>query len=369
MSRTLVSSAIGELGRQIGLDPTNITAHRTYILGWINDTRQTIYELPYPLKAAEFTSQVRLYQSVTAGTITPSANGREVTGSSTSFTSDLIKPYNCWYITIDGRYYQIDNVVSDTVLELRVPYAGTATAAGQSYRSYRRYIPLEYWTNKISVLREHSQPLELSQLSLQEKEYYYINDGPGEIQDYPSGYTLWGSQDIPIRTTYTVSADKNNTEVTGASGTTFLDDNLGPGDTLQISSTAFTVQKVTSQTTLDTMQIFHADVSGLASTGIQQDRPYMELLPQPDKNDVLTLWGHRKYYPLNADNDTIEDGWWLAVRAGVIKLGWEYLKRPITEKESLFQQALQRLLRDQVYHTKYKRIRPNMSGGRYSGYF
>ena len=368
MSRKLVATAIGELGRQIGLDTTNVSAHKEYVRGWINDIRETIYELPHELKAAEYTTQVRLYASITAGTVTPSANGREVTGSSTTFTSDLLKPYNCWYIKIDGRYYQIDNATSDTVLQLRVPYAGTATASGQSYRAYRRYIPLEYWTNKIKILREHSQPLDLSQMSLQEKEYYYMEDGPGEIQDYPTGYTLWGSQDIPIETTYTVSADTFGTEVTAASGTTFLDDNLGPGDELWVGTTAYTVQKVTSQTTLNTVQKFSADASGVAATARQANRPYMELIPQPDKNDLITLWGYRKYSPVNSDNDYLEDGWWMAIRAGVIKLGFEYLKRPIAEKEQLFQQALQRLIREQVYHNKYKRIRPNL-GGRYSGYF
>lgn len=305
---------------------------------------------------------------MTAGTITPSANGREVTGSGTSWLTNLTKPYQAWYMYIDGRQYQVDFVNSNTLLTLRVPYAGTATAAGASYQAFRKYYPLEYYADKLHYVKEHSQPVELSKLSLQEKEYYYMNDLPGEIQDYPSGYVLWASQDIPIQTTYTVSADANGVEVTAASGTTWRDDDLGPGDELTISSTAFTIQRITSQTTLDLIQKISTDVSGLAATGTQKDRTFVEFVPMPNKNDVMTLFGYKKAFPLHSDNDYIEEGWWGAVRAGVIKRGFEYLKRPIGEKEDLYQQALQRLIRDQTTRSKFTRIRPSISG-RYSGYF
>src|SRR3990167_1087507 len=115
-----ISEAITELGEQIGLDTTVITAHKERVRRWTSDIREQIGELPYALSALQFELQLRTFRSVTANvTVSTGALTTEATGSGSAFTTDLVEPYSTWVMLYEGREYQIDNVQSATVLTLR----------------------------------------------------------------------------------------------------------------------------------------------------------------------------------------------------------------------------------------------------------
>src|SRR3990167_9781004 len=115
--RKSFSDAVTELGEQIGLDTVNVSAHETRVQRWINDIRESIEELPYDFKSLQYVGQLRTYVHATAGTVAVSADSKEVTGSSTTWTSEISKPYNQYWITIaSGHSYRVQHVVDDTHL-------------------------------------------------------------------------------------------------------------------------------------------------------------------------------------------------------------------------------------------------------------
>jgi hypothetical protein len=339
------------------------------VRGWINDIREQISEMPYNFKALQFTHQIRLYGVVTAGTVTTSANGREVTGASTTWTTTISKPYNAWQVKFDNRFYKIENIVSDTIMVLAEPLpGGDSTAGGASYKAHQKFYPLPYDVQKLWYVKEQQTPKELRYVDPIEKEYYFSDENPGAISTYPEGYTTWGSQDVGTETTYADCVAASSGYTVTCSGESLLDDNLKPGDLFTLSATSFTVNRVIGSDTLLTQQIISKSVTSTAKAS-NNHGTYIEFSPPTNINDIVTLYGYRKTYPLHGDNDVLEEGWYPAVRAGVIVRGWEYLKRPIAEKRDIYNKAIQQLVRSQVTaHNRFSRIKLRIPR-RYTGYF
>jgi len=366
--RKRFDDAITECGEIIGLDVANITAHEARVARWINDTREAISELPYNFLALQSVVQLRTYTFVTAGTIAVSSNGVEVTGSSTNFDGDLDKPWNRWWLSISSSggstMYRIANVVSDTICELEVPFANTATGSvsGLSYIISQLYYPVPYAFRTITLAREGLGSNEVGYRDPIEFDYY------GRSGSFPEVFTIRDTQDTPVETVYTGVSSTANSTILSAEGT-FLDDGLQPGDEIRFLTTAFALKRVLSQTSLELLQAPITTTGDTTATARTGNRHLIQFSPNIDQNNVITLIGYRKVFPLSNDRDLIEDGWWDAVRAGVIVKGYEFLKRPSGEKVALYNEALKKLIRNQkLSFSRIPRLKP-LIGNRYSGKF
>ena len=365
-----ISEAITELGEQIGLDTTVITAHKERVRRWTNDIREQIGELPYDLSALQFELQLRTFRSVTANvTVSTGALTTEATGSGSAFTTDLVEPYSTWVMLYEGREYQIDNVQSATVLTLRAGYIGSSSSSGAA-TFYRKYNPIPFMVNRLVLVKDQGQELDLPHIPVNESESYFPSHS---IEGYlPEGYHIWGNQEIGVTKEYMdVGGNADSYTASAVATANFYSDGVTPGTLFQVSSTAFTVKRILTPNRLLLEQSISSSIgSNGSATAINQNRVFMTFLPVYASAGLFNLKGLKKVSPLYNDDDWIEDGWWSAVRAGVIVRGYEYLKRPIGEKQALYQAALQNLIREQrLAESRFGRIRPKMNPGRYSGYF
>lgn len=233
---------------------------------------------------------VPLYQD---GTSTFTLNSRNVTGSSTLYTTSM-KGYKIK--GPDGAWYRIASVASSTSLYLSQPYQGaTSTISSNIWKDEYRLHP--------EVLSIGGFVDYMLNGSMQETWPRNMKDSypnPSYV-DIPDTFTVIGRD--PVTTVYstgTVSATINTSTWTGVG--TLWQANLEPGMQFVVGAYTYTVRRVNSDTELETYQLAVLAASGAtyAATG---KNCIVVRFKQPTSQRIVSYWYWAKDYPLFNDND------------------------------------------------------------------
>ncbi len=225
-------------------------------------------------------------------------NSRNVTGSSTSFTSAM-KGYSIK--GPDGAFYQIASVVSTTSLILRSPYQG----ASGSLSTYIWQTDYELCPEVLTVGGFIDYEL---QGSMRETWPRNMQDSFGNRSEpsVPDVYTVIGRNALTtVYSTGTLSVTANTNTWTGV-GTSWMA-NVKPGMTLVVGSYTYHIKSVNSDTELETYQLAVVTVAGLTYSIYSKNTIKVRFkLPTTQRLVKYSYWA--KDYPLINDND--ED--WIA---------------------------------------------------------
>lgn len=211
-----------------------------------------------------------------------------------------------------GWYFQVPSItpasfyrviaVSGSTLTIDTAYQGPTNSSIAYYlRGFDWLLPSEL----------EGMP-KLAELGTSEIPLYSMLTRPSEIPDSrgkPTKGIIWS--DDPIGTTYTTGtlSGTTSTRILTGSGTSWLS-NVMAGDQVEIvvGSTTYKyhVQSIQSDTSLTLYQFLQTSPSASTYTIRNQFSRYIRLSPTPDFPYVMAIYGQRRWYPVNHDNDIDE---------------------------------------------------------------
>lgn len=233
------------------------------------------------------------------GTATFTVDSRSVTGSGTSWTSDM---KGRKILGPDGAYYKIASVTNSTTLILSQPFQGSTTS-GSTYQIWKDEYVLYPEVLSIGGFVDYQLQDVMNEAWPRNMKASYpkpVNTG------LPSVYTVIGRR--PLSDTYstgTVSGTINTKTLTGV-GTAWLS-NIEPGYQLVIGSYTYHVKAVNSDTEIELYQQLVVALSGSTYSAVGKNASIVRFL-SPTTQRIVNYWYWAKDYPFVNDND--ED--WIA---------------------------------------------------------
>lgn len=317
---------VSAIARDAGLDPDRNTQDKQNIIGWINDTRREIYDLPVNLSYLQFSGEIAGVANVTAGTVAATNGNAEVTGTSTSWASGMAGRY----ISIGSDQWQRISYVPDTThLFLESPFAGTTVAAG-SYKIWKKYYALPAKAARVTRIVDYTQ--RVNPLAYYDPQEFYERYGFGDNFAEPMAYTQFLTSDLAEgyqgSTVYTA--------VTATSGSPFVDFPAGsnligsvfPGDRMVISATSMVVDRVLSNTKVAFKNYLGLSSATLSATALAVDRLLVAFYPGLNDTRVYAFDGYAQVYELSNNADLVEKGWYSAVLKGAVAKAFGYVRDP-----------------------------------------
>jgi len=234
------------------------------------------------------------------GTITLTNASQTVTGSGTTFTSEM---KGRKLIAPNGESYRISSYVSTTSLILDKPYQG-ATAAGASY---------SIWQDEYSLYPDVRVVGGFIDFSLSQTMTEALNNRMKESYSNPSYvdrtdvYSVIGRETLSTSySTGTVSGTINTGVITG-SGTSWLA-NVQPGFEILIGTVRYHVKNVNSDTEIELYQLLASTVAALSTYAAVGKNAAKVRFNAPSSAKLVSYWYNAKDYPFVNDSD--ED--WIA---------------------------------------------------------
>ena len=317
---------VSAVARDAGLDPDRNTQEKVWIIGWVNDVRREIANLPVRFSALEFSGEMVGVANVTAGTVNVTNLKAEVTGSSTAFVTAMAGRY----ISVGSEAWQrISYVTDSTHLTLESSWNGD-TATSQTYKIWKRDYSLPAKVQKVLRLVDLSD--KENQVAYKDPSEFYQDFGFGDSFSTPlDAYTQFGSSDLAdayvgstIFTGVTVSAGSPLVDISSAGWVTAL----APGDRLLIgnatTSTAFFVDRVLTDTRLALTHAPTISTGTTSATAHSLDRTVIRVYPANNETNVWHYEAVKKLYDLFDNADILEDGWYNAVRKGAVARALAY---------------------------------------------
>ncbi len=341
---------VSAIARDAGLDPDRNANDRLNIIGWVNDSRREIYELPNHLEALDFSGEIVGAAVVTAGTISATQGNAEVTGASTAFTSAM----NGRFLSVNGAPWQKISFVSDTThLTLESGWNST-TQSAVPYKIWKRFYELPPKAAKVERVFDYSSP-DQPQLAYYDPQEFYSRFGLGDSFGEAEAYTQFQSSDFGdaylASTVYTsVSATANSPiiDFTGASliGTVFPGDRLKLGDST--TSTAFAVERVLTNNKISLKNYISISSSALSATALSMDKLMVAFYPALNNTKVYAFDGVRQLHDLSNNSDFLEKGWYSAILKGSVAKAFGYVRDPRedTKKQEYSSETI-KLIRNQ----------------------
>ncbi|MDD4892388.1 MAG: hypothetical protein PHH73_00115 [Candidatus Rickettsiella isopodorum] len=269
------------------------TTEKASIKNWVNLTYRNfqIKSNWYWRKRYDILQLTPLYKD---GTIDVTQNSRNIVGSGTAWTSDMVGRY----IKLSGgtSFYKIIAVSSATSITIDQSYIDD-TATSQSYYIWKRFYTLPYDVDELLDMY-----LDLNGEPLNSEKFY-----TPFVQGDPSRYIKAGIDPTVVTyTTGTVSGTVNTKTITGV-GTNWIA-NVKAGDLFTPNGgSTYNVLSVDSDTQLTLVQNLTATVTALATYSIQrQDLIQIEFDGIPTEARNIHFSYLKKTFDMMNDNDEPE---------------------------------------------------------------
>lgn len=317
---------VSAIARDAGLDPDRNTQDKQNIIGWINDTRREIYDLPVNLSYLQFSGEIAGVANVTAGTVAATNAAAEVTGTSTSWTSAMAGRY----ISIgDEQWQRIAYVADTTHLFLESKFAGS-TITGSSYKIWKKYYALPAKVSRVTRIVDYTQ--RVNPLAYYDPQEFNERYGFGDNFAEPLAYTQFSTSDLADGYLGSTVFDP----VTATSGSPLLDFPAGsnligsvfPGDRMVVSSTALVVDRVLSNTKVAFKGYLGLSSATLSATALSMDRLLVAFYPGLNDTRVYSFDGYAQVHELSNNADLVEKGWYSAVLKGAVSKAFGYVRDP-----------------------------------------
>lgn len=329
--------AVSAIARDSGLDPDRVSQDKQNLIGWINDVRREIYDLPQHLSTLDFTTEIVGSTVVTAGTVSATNGNAEVTGVGTSFATTM----NGRMISIaSGPWQRISYVTDTTHLSLESGWQATTTSTAP-YKIWKRDYALPPKVSRITRIIDYSAP-QRGPLTVYDPQEFYTRFGLGDTFTDPISYTQFMSSDrgddYLSSTVYTGVTATANSPIVDFNGATLIG-TLFPGDRIKIgdstTSTAFAVEKVLTNTKIALKNYLGISSAALTATAMSVDRLMVQFYPSLDNTKLYMVEGVRQVHDLSNNGDFIEKGWYSAVIKGAKAKAFGYVRDP---REAMAQQ-------------------------------
>jgi len=286
-----------QVGDLTGFDYTDSDV-AARLLRFINDVRREVYrENQWDFTFQRY--QLNLEPDYTTGTISVSQDTRTVTGTGTTFTSDM----EGRYIHLNhesnsqSEWYKITSVTSSTELIIDAKYI-EADLSDVDYAIREVYHRVPGSVQKIEHLRQFVTPRLLEKIGGTRMFETYSNLG---MTTSPYRYMVAGS--YGKETTYATGTVSGSGKTVTGSGTSFLG-NAVPGDRLTASSVDYYIKSVNSDTSLELFAKIPNSFSGATYTITSDpDSQMIRFDFQNDSRVVIELDYYEKCYPLMGDTD------------------------------------------------------------------
>lgn len=294
-----VSEIKTQVGDLTGFDSTDSTVSAR-LLRFINDVRREIYrENDWDFAIRRY--QINLPDDYSTGTVSINQDSRVVTGSGTSFTSDMEGRYIHFAHDSNSQeeWYKIASVTSSTELILDATFVDESIS-DEDFLIRKVYHRIPGSVQKLDQVRKFTSPRRLEKISTARMYEYYsnLNLVSGQRRFIMSG--IYGKEDT--YSTGTVTATTGSKTVSG-SGTSWLG-NVIPGDKLTLNGTEYYVENVDSDTSITLYQKLLSDYSSASYTLTSDpDSLMIRFDYQADGRTLLDIEYYEKCFPLLGDND------------------------------------------------------------------
>jgi hypothetical protein len=321
---------VSAIARDSGLDPDRNPTDKLNIIGWVNDTRREIYDLPTSLQALNFTGELVGVGMVTAGTVSATQGNAEVTGAGTAWTAAMVGRY----LSVNSSPWQKVSFVTDTTHLTLESGWNAATQATVPYKIWKRVYDLPPKAAKVERIFDYSRPTNAG-FAYYDPQEFYSRYGLGDSFGEPEAYTQFQSSDFGdaylASTVYTSVSSTANSPIVDFTGATLIG-TVFPGDRLKIgdstTSTAFSVERVLTNNKIALKNYISISSSALSATALSMDRLQVMFYPAIDNTKVYAFEGVRQVYDLSNNGDFLEKGWYNAVLKGSVAKAFGYVRDP-----------------------------------------
>jgi hypothetical protein len=175
-----------EVAGRLRLDPNN-TDQMTLVKRWLNQSQQEIwgrYDWPWAFER----EVVQTVVDKTDGTVSVSAGGTTVTGSSTAFAATDVGSFIQFESSDD--WYKITDVASSTELTIEAAYVGTSALSDGTYIIRKMFYATSSSVEKILDVRQAVSPRKLVLVPYRKHDQFRprVDDTGESVRYVPWGY-------------------------------------------------------------------------------------------------------------------------------------------------------------------------------------
>src|SRR3990167_320391 len=174
-----------ELAAYFRMDQTN-SDHATLLKRWLNQSQQEI-RARHDWSFALDREIVQTVADKTAGTVSISAGGTSVSGSSTSFASGDVGKFIQFSSSND--WYKITGFTDATTITIEKPYIETSALSAGTYIIRQFFYSLSSSVEKVLDMRQMSSPRKLTMVHFRDLDKRHAN---GTATGKASSLALWG---------------------------------------------------------------------------------------------------------------------------------------------------------------------------------
>jgi hypothetical protein len=324
---------VSAVARDAGLDPDNNPTDKQNIIGWVNDTRRELYDIPQMFSALQFSGEIAGVALVTAGTVSVSGQGAEVTGAGTAWTSEMAGRY---ISVADGSWQRIAYVADTTHLFLESRYPGDAASA-QTYKIWKRYYELPPKAARVTRLVDYGAVQ--NPMAYYDPQEFYSRFNLAASPGDPVAFTQFMASDFGVSyqasTVYVSVSSTANSPILDFPASSDLVGKVFPGDRLKVgnatTSTAFAIENVLSNAKVALKNYLGTSSDTLSATALSMDRLLVAFYPGINSTRVYAFEGVRQVHDLSNNGDLLEKGWYSAVLKGAKAKAFGFVRDPREE--------------------------------------